>query len=44
MSPILVPDGVFPFNEVRQLFIKDSKEIDKKVTDFVINKLEKYSE
>ncbi|MGC8765971.1 MAG: hypothetical protein ACP5QT_08835 [Brevinematia bacterium] len=41
-SPIIVPDGIFQKSVVLEKFIKESKDIDRNVVDFVIKKLEAY--
>ncbi|MEJ5285315.1 MAG: hypothetical protein WHS77_09745 [Brevinematales bacterium] len=41
-SPIIVPDGIFNKKEVLEDFIKESKNIDKKIANFVSEKLNSY--
>ncbi len=42
-SPLLVDDGIFPFEEIIGKFRERSENIDPSVRDFVIAKLEEYS-
>ena len=42
MKPILVPDGIFNFNEIAEKFRKESAVIDRKEADFVYDKIVKY--
>ncbi len=42
-APIIVPDGIFPKSAVIERFIHESKDIDRKVRDFILEKLEAYS-
>ncbi len=41
-TPILVPDGLFRHQEVRERFLAESAEIDPAVRNFVSEKLEQY--
>jgi hypothetical protein len=41
-TPILVPDGVFAREKVRDLFLKAAKEVDSDIVSFVVAKLEKF--
>ncbi len=41
-SPILVPDGLCPIDEITGLFLLKSKEIDPIIRSFVITKLREY--
>ena len=43
MSPILVPDGVFPRDEVLALFKERSGDVDDDIVEFVAEKLKEYS-
>ncbi len=42
-TPIVIPDGVFNKSLVLDKFIKESKNIDKEIVDFVTEKLSSYS-
>jgi hypothetical protein len=44
MSPILVPDGVFPLEQIISQFAEGSSGIDAEVSGFVLGKLREYSE
>ena len=39
MKPILVPDGIFNFNAIAEKFKNESARIEKKVADFVYDKI-----
>ncbi len=42
MKPILVPDGIFNFNDIAEKFKRASGNIDSDVADFVYDKILKY--
>lgn len=42
MTPILVPDGEFPKEEIRAAFADASMNVDVAVVDFILKKLEEY--
>ena len=44
LTPILIPDGVFPAKEISRLFEENSREIDRSIADFVFRKLLDYPE
>ncbi len=44
LSPILLPDGACPINDVIRRFLQASIEIDKNIRQFVETKLKKYKE
>ncbi len=41
-SPILVPDGLFPVQDIIERFFARSGDIDGRVRDFVVDKLRQY--
>lgn len=41
LSPLLVEDGVFPFEEVLQSFQERSREMDPPIREFILEKLER---
>lgn len=42
-SAIYIPDGVFPFDELRMRFKDESQNIDQRIANFVIKKLDQYN-
>jgi len=42
-TPILVTDGVFPFDEIMKRFNRSSDELDEKIRNLVIEKLTEFS-
>ena len=41
-TPILVPDGVFDANKISRLFLENSRDLDRPLSDFVYRKLLEY--
>ncbi|WP_455383359.1 hypothetical protein [Salinispira pacifica] len=41
-TPILVPDGMFARDRVKQQFLRAAKEVDREIVDFVVAKLDKF--
>ena len=41
-SPVLMPDGYFDNDKILQKFLKDSVDIDKKLTDFIALKIKEF--
>ena len=44
MTPVLTPNGIFPFNEVYPLFVAKSYNLDPVLRDFIKEKLRAYPE
>jgi len=43
LSPILVPDGICPTQEIIELFLLNSAEIDSQLRSFIVDKLRGYN-
>lgn len=44
MTPILLPDGVFPLKKISRLFQESSRDIDQSVANFICRKLLEHPE
>ena len=44
LTPILVPDGAFPFNFILERFKERAGKIDPKITEFIVSKINEYNE